>query len=345
VLKALQLEQQQRAAAAAAVSNAVRNLPGNWQQQQQHRRGGERAQSARKQQQHQGGSVDQLGTSAVEPQQQASGVEQLLLQDIPMFLEASAAGIAAAAAAAAAGVAGAGAGSESVMYSSSGSSRLLPVDPSLLQLQRMYIRTPTAPLVLASQPRITFTTAAAAAAVGTSAAAAAAGSTASFLDFSCSSEVCLPPDSLLVLQLPKVFAAPNTWLQQVNHAAAAAVSAAVEHSSVNQQDVSKQTAAAEVQAVADSDVQHSISSSSSAATAGAAATIAVQQQAGGFSISSSSEDEPLLPLIPGVLADVTGSSSSSSRGDLPCCWSAWLGAGSWLYPAAVQQQQQQQQRH
>jgi hypothetical protein len=141
--------------------------------------------------------------------------------------------------------------------------------------------------------------------------------------------VVLPPDSLLVLHLPKVYAAPSSWVKLVHPAAAAAVSAAAEHA-VDMDASSSSASSSEVRA----HVSTITVSSSNARSAGA--TVGVTAAAPQAELSCSAEEgEPLLPLMPAVLVDTIGSSSSNSRSDAVCCWSAWLKAGSWLYPAAV----------
>ncbi|KAF8068251.1 hypothetical protein HT031_001938 [Scenedesmus sp. PABB004] len=177
-------------AASAAAASAARNLGGadaqpqqqqQHQQEQAHRRGGSRQ--------------PQPAVAGGGRGSDVAGAEQLLLQDLPLFLQP-------AAAAAGAGPSGGSRRGGGAALPPAGEDAELGVTPlELLQLQRIYVVTPPPPFALAAQPRLRLARAGAAGAGG-----------APSIEFAAAGEARLPPDALVVLNLPKVYAAPADWV-------------------------------------------------------------------------------------------------------------------------------------
>ena len=124
-------------------------------------------------------------------------------------------------------------GSSSGSGSSSSSSGSAAVPLSMLLLQRIHIRTPASPFMFAPQPRVrlsgqgvqhtgsttgTLSTAqeagstASAATVSASSSGTDNSSSSSGVTVECEGEQALPADSLVVVNPPKVHAAPRDWL-------------------------------------------------------------------------------------------------------------------------------------
>jgi hypothetical protein len=171
------------------------------------------------------------------------------------------------------------------------------------------------------------------------------------LEFRCETAQVLASDSLVVLTLPQVYAAPQEWVQTLAPAAAAAAAcAAAQVLDPGGSEPDSATAAAPAAdtgaAVARNTVSYS-SSSSSSSTAGVAGAGHVARSLADSTAGSSPEAsgpqgsaaaaangvgpiQALLPLIPFKAAG-HGMSSRSGAAEAASGWSAWLRAG-WLYP-------------
>jgi hypothetical protein len=241
----------------------------------------------------------------------------------------------------------------------------LPVPMSLLQLQHIYVRTPPAPFKLASRPRVCFswlqqqtgsTSSAAAVDVHAAAPDAAAGpggmqvtigsrktgsSSSSDLVFECAANELLPSDALVVINLPKVYAAPRQLLQTASPAAAAiADDAAVKATAAAQADVplgvNREAALGSAATNSDSAVaahrQAMPSSYSQEVTSRSDGTQHVQSGPSSTSCPATGSSQDLLPLLP-VQPIIQGSAGgAAAAAGSAGGWSAVLCTQSWLYP-------------
>jgi hypothetical protein len=131
------------------------------------------------------------GSSALE-----AAVQQLLSADLPLHLQPLQLQLP---------------HSKQATASTAGSSSGIVVDTQVLQLQRVYIKTPAAPLAFATRPTVAFS------------AAAASASGARCIEFACEQPPQqLPPGQLVAINLPKVYAAPAAWVSQLQPISTAA---------------------------------------------------------------------------------------------------------------------------
>jgi len=351
-------------AAALVASRAVRNLPPPERQQQRDKRGGRQQQQqqvAEAYPAHVSGSCSSGGDDGVG----GEGTEQLMQQDLPLFLAAASVPDLTVAHQGAAGPAGKAAAAAGDHRTGDGSA----VSLSLLQLQRIYVKTPPAPFVMASQPVIRFfnpaetdssssssssdgmvsaagsansTAAAAAAALHSSGAAAAASSLPSKaaqgadrsssssssrdqqqqVEFSLKDQLVLPPDSLLTLNLPKIYAAPVSWAQAVCPTAAV-LAAAAAAASVTSSMMTAAPGGSEMKAVLKQCSEQTLGDDSRLAGDISPAAAAAD--------NSGNDNIMLVPLIP-VSAGSSVTTQAAAAATSPGSWTAQLKAGSWLYP-------------
>jgi hypothetical protein len=132
-------------------------------------------------------------TLAAQKQTQA-GAQQLLLQEVPLYLRPP-------------------------VQTNDDSAAALPppVSPDLLQLRRLWVRTPPRPFALVASPRVRLPLEPEHGVQGSAHTAE--------VDFTCG-EVTLPPNALVALCLPRVYAVPLGWVSRAAPAAAAALEAA-----------------------------------------------------------------------------------------------------------------------
>lgn len=169
------------------------------------------------------------------------------------------------------------------------------------------------------------TPASAAAAAGVAAPAAAAdasdsssGSTG--VVFECSEQQLLPPDSLTVLNLPRVYAAPTEWAQAVDPSAAALAAAIDREEAV--------TAAVSSAGTASDNAGPPAASAAAAAAVGAGSSSG-GSPAGDLTVLPEGDQSlgPLIPVQPGLHQGQAGGGAAAGAAG----WSAALCAG-WLYP-------------
>lgn len=261
---------------------------------------------------------------------------QLLLGDIPLFLSPDLLKLPGSPTAAAAGAAGAGTGAATGAGadgpSGSSSEAGLPVPLSMLQLQRIYIRTPAGPFSFAAQPRVRFMrqgptqqegtpASAAASAVAAADASDSSSSGSTGVVFECSEQQLLPPDSLSVLNLPKVYAAPIEWTQAADPSAAALAAATDKEEAV--------TAAVSSAATASDNAGPPAASEEAAPAAVGAGSSSSGSPAGDLRVLPEGNQslEPLIPVQLGLHQGQAGVGAAAGAAG----WSAVLCAG-WLYP-------------
>ena len=343
------------AAAAAGPPTAAAGMSRDTPQDARRRRGGrQQQQQSRQAPQHsmaQHAATPASGTGAVGGCGVYGPGVQLLQADLPLFLHPEQLQLP--------NVQAASDGSSS--SSSGGGSAAVPL--SMLQLQRIHVRTPPGTFRFASQPRVWLSWQGAQHAGGptdmlsmthgassTASAAAIAGgsssrdnrtsscSSSSGVTVECDREQVLPADSLVVVNLPKVYAAPRDWLHSLGSpAAAATLAATVAHEgALPSQPVGgasvgvcgSSSTAQPGAAVAGQSEQHSSSKTPAAAVTGGSSDPLAAAATGAVTDSSVERDlVPLLPVLPP--RQLHGQGDAETRAD---GWSGWLCADSWLYP-------------
>jgi hypothetical protein len=223
----------------------------------------------------------------------------------------------------------------------SDSSSSLAVPLGLLQLQRIYVRTPPGPLCFAAKPQLRFSWQVpqqAAEAAGTAGpddmqtAAAIGSDSRSTIVFECVSDTVLAPDSLVVLNLPKVYAAPRELWQASSpaaavNAAATAAAAAVGSNELASKPTAEVQAAAAAAEAGDSQCEQGMADNTSNSSS---STMALDPGTAAASEPGAAEAGRLIPLLPVRTtwqASGTFVNAAEAGG-----WSAVLCAGSWLFP-------------
>jgi len=257
------------------------------------------------------------------------------------------------------GTAGKADGAAAGSTGSTGSSSATVPPLTLMQLQRIHIKTPPAPYAFACQPKVAFTwqghrhpaaEATAAAGGGTAeplnvadlgarlvdqglgsggggpSSSSSSNSSSPAVLFSCDEPQVLPADCLMVLHLPKVYTAPRDWVLSFTHAAAALADPAAAVPLSAEMDTgpaagSSNTDTPEAVAAA---AESCLTGSSSGRTVAGAFAGGVAGAAGGASALL-----PLTPVKPGGVAQQQQDGTKEA-------WSAVLQAGSWLYPTKQQ---------